>query len=164
MSQIIIVPTAKDDVKTLLDIYNYYILHSTATFQEKPIDEAEMSQLLFFENPRHASFVIKKDGGVCGYCIISKHHIRSAYDRTGNLGIYIHPDFLRQGIGSIALDFINEWARNHHYHALIAVICAENSGSIRLFESKGYFQCAYLKEVGLKFGRVLDIVYHEKIL
>lgn len=157
-------PTTPADVSALLDIYNYYVLNSTATFHEKPITEAEMNQLLFFDNPRHASFVIKQGSNICGYCILSKHHVRSAYDHTGNVGIYLDRHYLQQGIGSQALDFLHQWAREKNYHTLISIISAENEGSIRLFERKGYFKCAHLKEVGLKFDRLLDVVYYQKIL
>jgi L-amino acid N-acyltransferase YncA len=42
------------------------------------------------------------------------------------------------------------------------VISGENNASIGLFSRMGYNKCAHLKEVGLKFGRKLDIVYYQK--
>jgi phosphinothricin acetyltransferase len=49
-------------------------------------------------------------------------------------------------------------------HVLIASICGENTGSIRLFESLRLDKCAHFREVGEKFGRRLDVVYYQKIL
>jgi len=157
-------PTSEQDIPDILAIYNYYILNSTATFHESILNGTEIRRLLFFDNPRHGSFVIKTAGKIRGYCIISRHHPRSAYDYTGTVSVYLHPEFQRRGIGGRALDFLDEWAKAKNFHTLLAVICAENTGSIKLFESRGYLKCAHLKEVGLKFNRWLDIVYYQKLL
>jgi L-amino acid N-acyltransferase YncA len=155
MATVTINPATNSDLPELLRIYNYYVLNSTATFDEVPLTETEMMQVLLLTNnseaDRYRSFTIKKQNLICGYAIISKHHPRSAYLKTANVAVYIAPEFVRQGFGGIALDFLEKWAAQHQFHVLIAIICAENESSIALFSKKGYFKCAHLKEVGIKF-------------
>ena len=47
---------------------------------------------------------------------------------------------------------------------LLAIITGDNQHSIHSFSSAGYFKCADLKEVGEKFGKLLDVVFYQKIL
>ena len=47
---------------------------------------------------------------------------------------------------------------------LIGVITATNSASIALCEDMDYEKCAHYKQVGEKFGQILDVVAYQKIL
>ena len=57
----------------------------------------------------------------------------------------IEPNFKEQGIKN-----------------LVGVITSENSGSLKLFERCGYFKCGHLKNIGIKFGRALDVISYQK--
>ncbi|MGE5582408.1 MAG: N-acetyltransferase family protein [Bacillota bacterium] len=164
MGKIDFQPAAEDQVPVLLSIYNYYILNSTATFHKHPLSRAEMKALLFSDDPRYPSFIIYDGENICGYCLLKRFHEREAYNGTGEVTIYLNPGCQRKGIGGLAVDYLEEVARKNQFHTLIACICAENEGSIRLFASKGYEKCGHFKEVGRKFGRLLDVVYYQKIL
>lgn len=125
-----------------------------------------MKEILYSKDPRFNSFAIidNDNGEIIGHCLICKFKNREAYDICGEVTIYIEKSYLGRGIGKLALDFLEEEARRQKFHALVASISSENERSIRLFESKGYFKCAHFKEVGVKFGKILDLVYYEKIL
>lgn len=152
----------------LLQIYDHYVLHSTATFHEHRLTETEMRRLLFFENPRHQSFTIWEEAPgsalIVGYCLIHRFHEREAYDGTGTISIYLKPGQTGKGYGSAAIRFLEDYARERQFHVLMAIICQENEESVRLFERRGFTLCGHFKEVGRKFGRLLDVVYYQKVL
>ncbi|HNX29676.1 MAG TPA: N-acetyltransferase family protein [Syntrophomonadaceae bacterium] len=148
----------------VLSIYTYYVLNTTATFHDHELSESEMREIVFFENPKYRTYVIKSSGNICGYVILSQYKKREAYDRTAEVSVYLKPDSIGQGIGSQALKFIEDTAVSQKMHVLIATICGENSKSMHLFERNGYNKCAHYKEVGEKFGQLLDIVTYQKII
>jgi phosphinothricin acetyltransferase len=45
---------------------------------------------------------------------------------------------------------------------LVGTLCGENHASIRLMEKSGYSRCAHLKNIGEKFGKLLDVVVYQK--
>jgi phosphinothricin acetyltransferase len=47
---------------------------------------------------------------------------------------------------------------------MIGVITATNTASIALLEKAQYEKCAHYRQVGEKFGQVLDVVSYRKIL
>jgi phosphinothricin acetyltransferase len=145
-------------------IYNYYVLNSTATFQIHESSPDEMRELVFFTNPRYRTYVIKAADIVCGYVLLTQFKKREAYDRAAEVTIYLKQGYTGQGIGRYAVEMIEAYAVAQNVHVLIASICGENTGSIRLFESCGFDKCAHFREVGEKFGRRLDVVYYQKIL
>ena len=50
------------------------------------------------------------------------------------------------------------------FRVLIGIISADNKQSIALVEKCGFEKCAHFKEVGEKFGKILDVVAYQKIL
>lgn len=146
-------------------IYNHYVLHTTATFQEVPLDAGAFEDLVRFPDPRFGSWaLLREDGGLVGYAVLGPFKGRCAYRYTSEVSIYLAPGETGKGLGSAAADFLEARARERGFHALIAGITAENEASLRLFADKGYLPAARLREVGFKSGRWLDVVYLEKIL
>ncbi|MCK9207197.1 MAG: GNAT family N-acetyltransferase [Salinivirgaceae bacterium] len=70
----------------------------------------------------------------------------------------------QKGIGKVALLHLEQKAVETGIRNLIAIISGDNSGSIHLFEKMGYSKCAHFKNVGEKFGKVLDVVAYQKEL
>ncbi|MBP2645769.1 MAG: hypothetical protein H6Q75_1209 [Firmicutes bacterium] len=147
----------------VLDIYNHYVLNSTATFHSHPLNKEEMRNLVFFANEKYITFVILQNNTVCGYVLLTRHKAREAYDTTAEVTIYLHPAFVKQGLGGLALSHIEGYAKTQSIHALVATICWDNTASIALFEKHGYAKCAHYKEVGKKFNKYLDLVAYQKI-
>lgn len=166
MNNISFVKVKDEHVKRITEIYNYYVKNTTVTFHYFEHTEEEMKEMLYSKDSRFNSFTVIDDdtGEVVGYCMIKKFRNREAFDRCGEIAVYLDVRYLSRGIGKLILDFLEDEARKQNFHTLLATISSENERSIRLFESKGYFKCAHLKEVGIKFDRVLDLLYYEKIL
>ncbi|MBP2652157.1 MAG: bar 1 [Firmicutes bacterium] len=148
----------------VLQIYTHYVLTSTATFHSQPLTKEDMRKIVFFDNPKYKTYVIRQEHTICGYVLITQHKKREAYDTTAEVTIYLKSDFVKLGIGSLALGHIEAYAKTQGIHALVATICWSNTGSIRLVEKHGYSKCAHYKEVGKKFGKYLDLVAYQKII
>ena len=140
------------------------MLNTTATFHSKALSEDAMKGLIFFQDPKYKTFVILLDESICGYVLLTQHKTREAYDRTGEVTVYLRPGNKGGGVGSLAIKYIEEFAKSKGFHALIATICGENQKSIKVFERNGYEKCAHYKQVGIKFNQWLDVVAYEKIL
>jgi len=147
----------------VLQIYTHYVLNTTATFHSRLLTREEMREIVFFSSEKYKTFVICEEE-VCGYVLITQHKKREAYDGTAEVTVYLKPDFIGKGIGSMAIKHVEDYAKKHKLHVLVATICGENEKSIRLFEKNGYIKCAHYKEVGQKFGQLLDVVAYQKLI
>lgn len=139
---------------------------STATFQTEPVTPAEWAADAAGGEPgRHGAWALTADDdALVGYVLVQPFKSRCAYRDTAEVTVYLAPEHTGRGLGPAALRHVDDHARAHGLHALIAVVCAENDASLRTFERHGYQRVAHLKEVGSKFGRLLDVVYLEKVL
>lgn len=147
-----------------LNLYNDYIHKSTATFSVKPLTQIEMNKLLYSGLERFPSYAVLYDGDFAGYAMLNRYKPREAYDGTAEVTIYLDDGFHGKGIGTAAMEHMEAVAKGHDFRALLGVICEENKPSIALFEKMDYFKCAHFREVGKKFGRILDVVIYEKLI
>ena len=155
-------PVKDTDLAAILEIYNHYILNSTATFHSEKLSRKDLKEFLFISHPKYPSFLIKDNDETIGYCFLTQYKKRQAYDRSAELSIYLKPEFTGKGIGPAALGHLEAAAKKADIHVLVGTICGENQASIRLMERAGFSKCAHLKNIGEKFGKVLDVVVYQK--
>ena len=153
------------DLPSISAIYNYYVLHSTCTYQIDPETLAERQAWFDLHSPdKYPVVVAEIDGQVVGWGSLSKFHARAGYAPTGEASVYVAQGFHRRGLGRTILQSIIERARIARFHSLIGGASADQSASIALQESLGFTRVAHFREVGQKFGQWLDVIYMQLML
>lgn len=149
----------RKDIEALLEIYNYEVLHgvSTLDINAKTIEQwTEWYEKHNIKN--HPLIVCEDEGKVVGYSTLSTYREKEAYASTVELSIYVHPEYRCKGIGSVLMDEIINMAKaDETVHTVVSVITSGNAASERLHEKFGFIYSGTIKEVGMKFGRYVDI-------
>lgn len=164
MSQVSIRLATVGDLPAINDIYNHYVLHSTCTYQTEPETPADRRAWFDDHGPRHPVTVAVRSDEIVGWGSLSPFRTRAAYAWTVEDSVYVRHDLLRQGIGSALLDDLIVRAKQLKHHTIIASIDGEQAGSIAMHTTRGFVQAAFLKEVGSKYDRWLDVVYLQLML
>lgn len=157
-------PAAEADLGAVRDIYNYYVAHSTCTFQLDPDTEAERLAWFRRRGPTHPVTVAEFEGEVVGWAALSTWNSRCAYARTAEASVYVHPDHHRRGVGRTLLADLIDRGRAAGLHTIVGGTCTEHAASLALQEAFGFRQIGVLREVGHKFGRWLDVAYTQLLL
>jgi L-amino acid N-acyltransferase len=87
-----------------------------------------------------------------------------SYSKITASNVYILESHRAQGIGAKLLDRLITSAQQDGLHTLLSRIAGESQASIRLHEKFGFFHVGTMKEVGKKFGRLLDVHLMQKLL
>lgn len=148
-----------DDARSIRDIYNYYVEHSTCTFDLTRETLTDREEWLTSHGPQHPVIVCTHENTTVGWGALSKWNSRPAYSRTAEVSFYVHHEWHRKGIGRLILTDLIARSRSLGVHVLIGGACTEMTPSIALQESFGFVHVARLEEVGYKYGRWLDVVY-----
>jgi L-amino acid N-acyltransferase len=148
----------------VLEIYNREVLVSTATYDTEPRSPEEQERWFSHHGPSHPVLVVEDDSGVCGWASLSPWSDRAAYDRSVEVSEYVAEGSRGMGIGKALLEALVVEARRIGDHALLARISADNTVSIAMHAAQGFVVVGTLREVGLKFGRLLDVCIMEKLL
>ncbi len=152
------------DAEAIAEIYNHYILGSTATFHTEPVTAEERRSWMATHDQRHPVLVAEIAGRVVAWGSLTRWSERPAYAPTVEVSTYVQPEFRGRGLGRLLMEVLVEEARLAGHHVLIGQIVAENEASISLARRMGFEQVGVLREVGYKFDRRLDVVFMERIL
>jgi len=154
----------RSDLLAITEIYNEAILTTTATFDTEPRSGLERLKWFDSHDVRHPILVAELDGKVVGWSSLSRWSDRHAYDHTAETSFYVKSEYRGQGIGRKLKQATIEEALGLGFHTLIARVTEGNPESLHLNESFGFVRVGTLKEVGRKFGKLLDVHSLQKIL
>lgn len=155
---------APADLDAITAVYNEAILTTTATFDTETKTADERRAWLQSHGERHPVLVAVVDGQVVGWACLTKWSDRPAYDDTAETSFYVHSEFRGRGIGRRLKEATIAEARRLGFHSLIARVAEGSDESLHLNESCGFVHVGTLKEVGRKFGRLLDVHILQKML
>jgi len=152
------------DAGAITDIYNEAIATTTATFDTEPKTAEERVQWLHSHDERHPVLVAELAGKVVGWASITRGSDRPGYRDTAETSLYVHSTQRGCGVGRKLQDALIDQARQLGFHSLIARVSEGSAQSLHLHQTTGFTQVGVLKEVGRKFGRVLDVHILQKML
>jgi L-amino acid N-acyltransferase len=147
------------DLPAINEIYNHFVLHCTCTYQTTPATLAEREAWFSGRGPRHPVIVAEENGQVVAWGSLSAFHKREAYAQTVEDSVYVSPHHQRRGLGRMMLEELIRRARAAGVHSIIAIISADQQGSIELHRRMGFTDAGRLREAGRKFGQLLDVAY-----
>ncbi len=155
----------KNDLPIILEIFNHAIKYTTAVYSYEPYTPIMMDE--WFEEKRQNNypvFVSVNGDQVTGFVTYGSFRMRPAYKYAVEHSIYVHPTNRRQGIAKILMKHIIKVAIQDQKHTLIGGIDAENEISIQFHKEFGFEEVAFLKQVGYKFNKWLDLKFLQLIL
>jgi L-amino acid N-acyltransferase len=152
------------DVEAITEIYNEAILTTTATFDTEPKLVTERAEWLSSHDERHPVLVAVLGDQVVGWSALSRWSDRPAYDDTAETSFYVKSEFRGRRIGRKLKQATIEEASQLGFHSVIARVAAGSEESLHLNESMGFVHIGTLKEVGRKFGRLIDVHILQKML
>ena len=163
--KIAIRPYQTQDTQAILDITNYNILHSTALYDYNIRTYEQQKAILDDKLAKNFPVIVAEaNGQVVGFGMYSEFRFREAYKFTVKHSVYVANDYHRKGIGNLLLAELITLAKAQKLHTMIAVIDAENQGSVLFHEKFGFKTVGIIKESGYKFNRWLHSVFMQLIL
>jgi len=113
------------------------------------------------QNRQNKQERIQKQMGPARESLFPRWVAFDGYRHTVEHSVYVDKDCRGAGIGEKLMRALIERASAANIHVMIAGIEAENAASIKLHEKLGFRIAGTFSEVGIKFGRWLDLTCME---
>lgn len=160
MPDLAIRPACGDDAQVIAAIYAWHVANGTATFDTAaPEAEAWAEKLADFAARALPFLVAEREGKVIAYASAARFRDRAAYAHTCEDSIYVSHEARRRGVGSVLLPALLDAARAAGFDQMLAVIGGGEPASVALHAKCGFVHAGRMRNVGKKFGRLLDTVY-----
>ena len=157
-------PATIQDAEQICSIYNHYVLKTTVSLEELPVDPEDMKRRIDQVIVTLPWLVWDETGGLQGFCYASTWKGRSAYRFSVESSIYVHPDFTGVGKGTKLYEALLRDVTQKGLHAVIGGIALPNEHSVALHEKMGFRKVAHFEQVGWKFNQWIDVGYWQLFL
>lgn len=158
-------PARLSDAPSITKIYNHYVKHSIATFEEQALAAAEMQQRMQSVFEAELPWLVAEDvGKLVGYAYASPFKTRSAYRFSVEVTVYLAAELGGGGWGTMLYNGLFEQLKERSVHAIIAGISLPNPASVKLHENKGMQKVAHFNQVGYKFNQWVDVGYWQLLI
>jgi len=141
------------DTQSLLDIYNYYVLNTTVTFDIEALSFEVFLEKVNHINAEYPFIVFEENGEILGYAYGSRFRPKPAYNYVAESTVYVKHNSHGKQIGTKLYAELIRLLKETNLHTVLGVLTIPNDASIKLHKRFGFEQVANLKEVGLKFGK-----------
>jgi L-amino acid N-acyltransferase len=153
-----------DDLPKLLEIYNFSVRTSAATFDLEEQTLEQRTEWFSHYGGKYPLIVAIIDDVVVGYSSLSRFRSKPAYEKSVESSVYVDESFYGQGIGKRLMHEILHRARQIGYHTVIAGITGGNEASVRLHMGLGFQFVGCFKEVGYKFGQWQEVHFYQLLI
>jgi phosphinothricin acetyltransferase len=153
-----------EDLGAITEVYNQYVMHSTATFDVSAMTAEERRGWFdhYSSEGPYRLLVATRAGVVVGYAASSRFRPKPAYDPSVEVTVYLAPDDLGRGVGSLLYQQLFAELRTQPLHRAYAAIALPNPASVRLHRRFAFDEVGTLHEVGRKQGRWVDVLWMQR--
>jgi len=154
-----------EDLPTIVEIYNHYVVTTPITFDVSPFTLEGRKPWFeqFAKTGPHRLLVLELAGAVTGYASSTRHRAKAAYDRSVETTIYLDPGHVGRGRGrSLYGALLGLLESEPQVHRAFAGITLPNTSSVGLHQRCGFEPIGVFGEIGFKFDRYWDVAWYER--
>ncbi|MDO1581485.1 GNAT family N-acetyltransferase [Rhizobium oryzicola] len=146
------------DLPAIMDIYNDAVANTTAIWNETQVDLENRRHWFAARQAREFPVLVADiNGQVAGYASYGDWRAFEGFRHTVEHSVYVHHDHRGAGLGKTLMQALIARAGESNIHVMVACIEAGNAASIALHEKLGFQLVGVHRQVGIKFGRWLDL-------
>ncbi|MBL4979524.1 GNAT family N-acetyltransferase [Pseudomonas fluorescens] len=153
------------DLPAIRAIYNDAVLNTTAIWNEQPVDLANRQAWFSARQAQQYPILVAVDNDeVTGYASFGDWRPFEGFRYSVEHSVYVRNDQRGKGLGPRLMQALIERARSCGKHVMVAAIESGNLASICLHERLGFVTTGQMPQVGIKFGRWLDLTFMQLTL
>ena len=151
-----------EDAAAIAEITNAIIRDTLITFTSDLKQPEAIASTIEARGPRY--LVAELEGKVVGFATYGPFRSGSGYVHTQEHTVQLAPQARGRGLGRARMQRLEQVAREHGVHVLVAGISDANPQGIAFHAALGFVEVGRMPEVGHKQGQWLDLVLMQKII
>jgi L-amino acid N-acyltransferase YncA len=157
---------SEKDLKEIIDIFNQGIRTRSSTGYLHEMTVGDRQEWFMEHTPeKYPILVAEFDNTILGWISLDPYRKgRKAFERTGEISSFVHPEYWRKGVGGQLLSAMMQTTKKLGYTTLLAIVLDKNTGSRKLLEKNDFEQWGMLPDVAMIDGISLSHVYYGKKL
>jgi L-amino acid N-acyltransferase YncA len=154
-------PLTETHGKAVMEIFNDYVKNSFSAYPEEALPETFFGQILSMTKG-YPAYAILEGERVIGFCFLRPYNPLTTFTECAEVSYFLDKMHTGQGIGTMALEKLENEASAMGIRSILASISSENTGSIRFHSDRGFTECGRFRKIGKKKKRYFDVVWMQK--
>ncbi|MFW9826652.1 MAG: GNAT family N-acetyltransferase [Candidatus Thorarchaeota archaeon] len=149
------------DLNEMLLIFNYYIKNNFAAYPENEVNSK------FFLNIKQTAlcfYVLELGTRIIGFAFLRNYLPYENFKQTGVLTYFIDHKYTNKGLGTLLLNKLIEYAKEHEIRILLVNLSSLNQQSLNFHKKHGFHECGRFKNIAKKFNKFFDVIWMQKNL
>ncbi len=153
-----------EDVAGITDIFNFYIEHTNARFEEVPftLENRQKWFSQFSSTTKYQLYVATENGVLLGFACSQQYRAISAFDDTVEVTVYLAQEAKGKGLGSKLYTQLFSSIRAYGVHRVLSGVALPNDASVALHKRFGFREVGVFNEYAKKHGQYISSVWLEK--
>ena len=154
------------DIAGITDIFNFYIEHTNARFEEEKFTLENRQQWFsqFSSNSKYQLYVATENDSLLGFACSQQYRATSAFEDTAEVTVYLAEEATGKGLGTKLYSQLFSSIRIHGVHRALSGVALPNDASIALHKSFGFREVGVFNEYAKKNGQYISSMWLEKAL
>ena len=152
------------DLPAINEIHRHYVATSTSTYAFESLSTEDRLEWFRSRPKIHPVTVIERNGNVVAWGALGTFRALDGYRTTVENSVYVHPDSVRQGLGSLLIADQIERAHKLGLRSIVAVVDSEQTASLAVHLKHGFVEVGRLRQIARKFDRWQDVVFLQIVL
>lgn len=161
----------RDDARSLLEIYSYYVENTAISFELTTPSLSEFERRITEIQEHYPYLVIENDGRIEGYAYAHLFVGRDAYSYSAETTIYLDHNSQRNGYGRMLYEELENRLKQMgiiNLYACIGVPSEEDeyltNNSMDFHSHLGYKTVGTFRNCGRKFNKWYSMIWMEKLI
>ncbi len=155
---------AESDRTAVVDILNHFVESGFAAYMENRVPYEIFDRFREAIGDYPAVALKTESGETVGFGFLRPYHRAETFRRTAEITYFILPKHTGKGLGTQMLNRFVDEARARGIDTFLASISSLNDQSIEFHKKHGFVECGRFKEIGIKRGKTIDMVWMQKML
>ncbi len=154
------------DAPRIRDLWNNVIENTHFTFNFTPYTTDNIEEMIAQRAREGAPFLVAQTpkSQFLGFATYGRFRAGSGYRHTAEHTVMLSPDAQRAGVGRALMAALEDHAKTHEIHVLVAGISGANPAAIAFHQALGFTQVGHMPQVGRKDQTWLDLILMQKLL
>lgn len=158
-------PATEEDLPRIVEILNYTIENSHASFATQPTNVVERRAWFeqFASTGPYRLLVAQQGDTLLGYACSQSYREHEAFRETAEVSIALDVSCRGQGVGTALYRALFDILADEPVHVFVAGIALPNHASIALHRKFGFTEVGTFHEYALKNGRYISSMWMQRL-
>ncbi|MEN3305018.1 MAG: phosphinothricin acetyltransferase, partial [Micromonosporaceae bacterium] len=165
MNPVMIGPATEDDLPGIVEILNYTVANSMASFATRPASVAERRDWFaqFSSTGPYRLLVARRGDLVVGYAGSQRYRDHEAFRETVEMSVALDASCRGQGVGSLLYQTLFDCLAGEPVHVALAGIAIPNDASVALHRRFGFTEVGTFREYAVKNGQYISSLWMQRL-